>query len=311
MVSLRMVVGSVALLTGLAVGASAVKALSPSCSPFWTTRPSVAWPVEDVRDPGLDLPAEHVDGPQSTPPAPPPAPPAPPPAPPAPSPTPAPPPAPPDPAPAPAPAPAAPAEQQESPAVPPKPLFRLPTTAKEVAITIDDGPSAYTSAILAALKEADVHATFFWIGTKFPQAPDVVAQGHLIGTHTVSHPQLTALSGPALRAELANSKTALEAAAHAPVQLFRPPYGAYNAETLKAAQELGLSTILWDVDSRDWALADQPKQIIANVMQQVRPGSIILLHERKQTLAVLPELLTSLKRAGYTFRLLPVQAAGS
>lgn len=304
MVSLRMVVGSLALLTGLAAGASAVKALPPSCSPFWTTRSSVAWPVEDVRDPGLDLPAEHVDGPQSTAPLPPP---------PAPSPLPAPAPVPAPPAPAPAPAPTAPAPavQQESPAVPPKPLYRLPSAAKEVVITFDDGPGAYTAGILAALKEADVHATFFWLGTKFPQAAEVVAQGHLIGSHTVSHPQLTALSGPALRAELANSKTALEAAAHVPVQLFRPPYGAYNAETLKAAQELGLSTILWDVDSRDWALAEQPKQIIANVMQQVRPGSIILLHERKQTLAVLPELLTSLKRAGYTFRLLPVQAAGS
>lgn len=192
------------------------------------------------------------------------------------------------------------------------PLFRLPTEQREVVLTIDDGPSVYTAEILAVLAKEEVPAVFFWLtgGGKFPHAADLIAGGHQLGTHTISHPALPTLERAAIQSQLADSKAVLEQASQSVVQLFRPPYGQYDQSTLEVAQSLELSTVLWDVDSRDWALADRPEEILTNVMQQVKPGSIILIHERKQTLAVLPELIRSLKAAGYSFRLMPTAVQG-
>lgn len=183
----------------------------------------------------------------------------------------------------------------------------------EIALTIDDGPSYMTADFLAVLADEEVPAAFFWItgSGSLPLADEVVAQGHQLGTHTISHPRLPALPADEMEAQIAASKAALEAAAQAPIHHFRPPYGEYDQAILQAAAGLGLATVLWNVDSRDWALADDPEQIIRNVMAQVRPGSVILIHERKQTLQVLPRLIRTLKEAGYTFRPLPAPVQGN
>ncbi|MFB5084054.1 hypothetical protein H9Q17_07845, partial [Symbiobacterium thermophilum] len=89
------------------------------------------------------------------------------------------------------------------------------------------------------------------------------------------------------------------------VRFFRPPYGEHDRQIREIAAARGMSTVLWTVDSRDWALADDPEQIVANVLQQVKPGALILIHERAQTLAVLPDLIRALREAGYTFIPLP------
>lgn len=187
---------------------------------------------------------------------------------------------------------------------PAKPVYRLQGAAMEVAITFDDGPSAYTQSIAAILKQEQVPAAFFWIaGSKrLDLSKELIAQGFQIGSHTISHVKLTGLDFAAQQSELARSQKALHDASQADIHLFRPPYGAYNADTLKASEDLGLSVILWNVDSRDWDLAAHPEQIVPGVMKQVKPGSIILLHERAQTLQVLPDLIRSLRDAGYTFK---------
>lgn len=201
-----------------------------------------------------------------------------------------------------------PAMEVTPPPVPSKPLYGLTTEEREVVLTFDDGPSRYTAQILAILQAAEIEAAFFWVGTEFPLAAEVTAQGHQLGSHTLTHARLTTLEDDGLLAELDGSKIALEDASEGSVYHFRPPFGAYNAETLEAAAALGMRTVLWNVDSRDWALADQPEQILVNVLGAVKPGSIILLHERKQTVAVLPRLIESLKAAGYSFRLLPTES---
>lgn len=177
----------------------------------------------------------------------------------------------------------------------------------EISLTIDDGPSHLTADFLAVLADEEVPATFFWLtgGGRLKLAAEVVSQGHQLGTHTISHPRLPKLPRDQMIAQIADSKAAIETAAQAPIRHFRPPYGEYDQATLQTAADLGLNCVLWNVDSRDWALADDPEQIIANVMAQVKPGAIILIHERKQTLEVLPTLIRTLKEAGYTFRALP------
>ncbi|HEY8347134.1 MAG TPA: polysaccharide deacetylase family protein [Symbiobacteriaceae bacterium] len=187
------------------------------------------------------------------------------------------------------------------------PVHRIGTEGREVVITFDDGPSRYTEEILAILREEQVPAAFFWVAgnPRLDLARQLYDQGHQLGSHTVRHVRLTDLSGAAQLAEMQQSLDLLEQAGQVPVRYFRPPYGSYNAETLDAARQMGLQVILWDVDSRDWEAAHDPNQIITNVMNQVRPGSIILLHEREQTVQVLRDLLRELRSAGYTFRLLP------
>lgn len=189
-----------------------------------------------------------------------------------------------------------------------KPLYRLPVEAPEVVLTFDDGPSAYLDAILDILAEEQVPAVFFFISGRPDAAVHVervVAEGHQIGSHSVTHRKLTALAADAKRWEIAESQAVLSQGLFDHVRYFRPPYGSRDAEVDAIAQELGMQVVLWDIDSRDWELADTPERIIENVITRVRPGSIILLHERKQTVEVLPALIAELRSAGYQFRLLP------
>ena len=187
------------------------------------------------------------------------------------------------------------------------PVHSVAGVGREIVITFDDGPSIYTEEILAILGEKQVPAVFFWLAgnSRVHLAQQVVAQGHQLGSHTVGHVRLTDLTRNEQTAEVARSVEILEKAGGAPVDYFRPPYGSYSVDTLEMAKQLNLGMILWSVDSRDWDLADNPRQIIVNVLNQVKPGSIILLHERKQTVEVLPDLLDALRAEGYTFRLLP------
>lgn len=187
-------------------------------------------------------------------------------------------------------------------------VYSIATQSREVVLTIDDGPSRYTAEILAILKEEQVPAAFFWIaGTgRLDLAGEIVAQGHQLGTHSMTHARLPGLTADGQRHELGQSRRRLEEAGQSKVHLFRPPYGAYDDQTLKIAQAEGLQVVLWNVDSRDWALANNPDQIVANVLHQVKPGSVILIHEQPQTVKVLPDLIKRLRHEGYTFRLLPV-----
>jgi peptidoglycan-N-acetylglucosamine deacetylase len=303
----RVLIGSVVLLTCLTTGATAGAAV--------LNLPTLHWPTIGLHraiesDPPLPeaTPPDSAPEPAPTPdpdpiPAPAPSPiTAPTPAPiPAPAPTPAPIPAPP-PAPVPAPTPT-PAPTTNL----PQPLYSLPTKNREVVITFDDGPGPYTTAILKILATEKVPAAFFWIaGNKqVSLAADVLSLGHQLGSHTMTHLKLTGADAKVQLDELTRSQQVLAAAAKEKITYFRPPYGAYNADTQAVASGLGLTLVLWNVDSRDWALAAHPEQIIPGVMQQVKPGSIILLHERAQTVQTLPDLIEALREAGYTFRLLP------
>lgn len=188
-----------------------------------------------------------------------------------------------------------------------KPIFRLPDNRREVVLTFDDGPGAQTHAILAILAAEKVPAAFFWIaGSADPQvARDVVSQGHQLGTHTMNHANLTTLTRSGREAELTDSVAVLKSASGRDVTYCRPPYGAWNDATLQAAQEHGLSVVLWNVDARDWEPNRSPDQILETVLQEVRDGSIILLHERPQTVQVLPRLIRTLRSRGYSFVRLP------
>jgi peptidoglycan/xylan/chitin deacetylase (PgdA/CDA1 family) len=104
--------------------------------------------------------------------------------------------------------------------------------------------------------------------------------------------------------DLSSSKTKIESIIGQEVKLFRPPFGQYNEHTIAAAKQLGLSTIMWRISAMDWELKEQPEQIIANVIENLEEGAIILLHELTQTVEALPALIAEIRNKGYEFSLL-------
>ncbi|MDT9407936.1 polysaccharide deacetylase family protein [Corynebacterium rouxii] len=177
--------------------------------------------------------------------------------------------------------------------------------AKCVALTFDDGPGPYTSQILDTLDSHGVKATFFEIATAIPRFPEVVrrqvASGMEVGSHTVTHRQLPLLSLAEQQQEADGASDRLvEAGAPRPMMM-RPPYGAWNQDT----KRLGYSLILWNVDSEDWKNRDA-RVTTDNIMAQVRPGSIVLMHDiHPSTAAALPGIIERLKAQGYTLVTVP------
>jgi peptidoglycan/xylan/chitin deacetylase (PgdA/CDA1 family) len=174
---------------------------------------------------------------------------------------------------------------------------------REVALTFDDGPGVYTRRVLRILRRAGDRATFFVVGRNIARFPGVVAaEARLaaLGDHTWSHPFLPPLSARTDLQQLAWTKVALETAAEAPVWLFRPPYGASNARTSRAARHLHLLDVRWDVSSGDSAGANW-RVIGHRVLSGARPGAIVLMHEnRGQTVRALRYLIIpGLRRLGY------------
>jgi peptidoglycan/xylan/chitin deacetylase (PgdA/CDA1 family) len=180
---------------------------------------------------------------------------------------------------------------------------------RSIFLTIDDGPSEWTAKMLEVLRAEEVKATWFWIvnprNAYLTLGPTLIKDGHVVGTHTATHPDLTKLPPAQQRVEICDSASLLRERIGAPVRYFRPPSGRTNESVKQTALSCGLIPVLWSVDSRDWELAKDPDQIIKNVLARVKPGAIILIHERPQTLQILPQLICELRAQGYTFRALP------
>ena len=128
---------------------------------------------------------------------------------------------------------------------------------REVALTFDDGPNdAATPELLEVLGRRGVRATFFAMGDFARLRPEiarqVVAAGHVLGNHTMSHPRLSIASAARVRQELADCNAVLEEITGVAVRFFRPPFGARRPFVLRAARELGLVPVTWNVSGHDW-----------------------------------------------------------
>lgn len=173
---------------------------------------------------------------------------------------------------------------------------------KVVALTFDDGPSEYTPEFLRVLREKGVHATFFEVGQEMPGREDVMrqilAEGDELGDHTMNHVEYPGYS------QIAGAAARIEAYTHFKPCLFRPPGGAVNSGVVATAGSLGMRTITWDVDPRDWSLPGTGA-IYSNVVGHTQPGSIILMHDgggpRSETLTALPQVIDTLRARGYRF----------
>ena len=189
------------------------------------------------------------------------------------------------------------------------PLYGGNTKLPEIALTFDDGPNPYyTPQIISVLQQYNVKATFFDVGYLVEDYPNIVRQefkaGNIVANHSWSHPMLTRLSRQALYSQLALASNDIQAITGVRPHFFRPPYGSYNYQVTAPANSLGLSTIIWDAEARDWELPGVGA-IVSRILGLARNGAIILLHDgggfRAQTVAALPYIITDLRSRGYTF----------
>lgn len=179
---------------------------------------------------------------------------------------------------------------------------------KYVALTFDDGPGPQTPEVLKALQHAKVPATFFTVGDNVDRHPGVVRALHKAGmsvqTHTAHHADLATLDRAAVRREVSSGVASVhKATGHKPTCV-RPPYNAWSTTSLAATAGLGVWSVSYDVDPRDWAGLSHG-QIVGQVMSQVEPGAIVLMHDgggdREQTVRALPQMIKKLKAKGYRF----------
>lgn len=189
-------------------------------------------------------------------------------------------------------------------------VWFVPMQRKEIALTFDDGPYPfYTPLLLHQLESENVPATFFLVGRtvqEYPQLVErIVASGSEIGNHTFNHISLTGLSPEEIQDQIADCGTILEQYTGSQPTLFRPPHGRYDTRVVEVARALGYRTILWN-DAPDDAPANNVEVpvpvIVQRVVEQAKPGGIVLLHNGQYNTALaLPAIIEQLRDDGYSF----------
>ena len=187
---------------------------------------------------------------------------------------------------------------------------RVSTEDKVIALTFDDGPHPYlTDKILDILDEYNAKATFFVVGqmaTAYPEVLKRVAlRGHEIGNHTYTHLAESDDGCDKLRSEIQRTEDTVFQLTAKKTFLFRPPTGHCCPSAVKMTGELGYKTVVWDIDTRDWA-HNSPARILSEVKKHAHSGSIILFHDfigrESPTPDALRATLKYLKGQGYSFR---------
>lgn len=185
------------------------------------------------------------------------------------------------------------------------PVYYVATDKKQVAISFDAAWGAdKTEKIMEICDEFNVKATFFLVGMWVEKYPDtakkIYENGFEIGTHSNTHPDMTKLSADKQKLELETSINLIKNITGKPVEIFRPPFGAYNDTLITTCESLNLITIQWDVDSLDWK-GLSAMEITNRVINGARNGSIILCHNNSDhILEALPIMLDRLQKKGFT-----------
>lgn len=189
---------------------------------------------------------------------------------------------------------------------------------KRVALTFDDGPCDTTISLLAEMENLGIKGTFFMIGSQITASPSarrvaesVVEQGHCVGNHTMTHAFLPKVSAKRIGEELDKCSDELPPGAS---KLFRPPNGCMDERVDAALAERGLTPVLWNVTSRDWAAKD-PRKIVSTILSGLSDGltNVVLLHDGDAknkrdtvtTVQAIKTLVPILKSQGYEFVTIP------
>ncbi|MCX6966390.1 MAG: polysaccharide deacetylase family protein [Verrucomicrobia bacterium] len=176
-----------------------------------------------------------------------------------------------------------------------------------IALTFDDGPAKTTTPrLLDMLARRGIKVTFFVLGENAQENPEIlkreVAEGHEIGNHSWSHPNLAKMSDEAVRSQLQRTQDTVFQIAGIKPRLMRPPYGSFTDRQRKWANEqFGFSIALWEVDPNDWKKPGA-STIAHRILSETHPGYIILAHDiHAQTIDAMAETLDGLLAKGFKF----------
>ncbi|HJW45797.1 MAG TPA: polysaccharide deacetylase family protein, partial [Lysobacter sp.] len=187
-------------------------------------------------------------------------------------------------------------------------LRRLPTAQPVVWLTIDDGPSDDTAAMLDLLDHHQARATFFVVGDRASRRPElvreIVRRGHSLGNHSQSHPQawFWALGPRQMRAQIAQNQATLTAITGTTPRWFRAVVGMANPFVSASLKRHGLARVAWSARGFD-GVRCEPDKVVARIAGQLQPGAIVLLHEgaaHGHNLAIIEGVLRAMKERGYS-----------
>lgn len=160
----------------------------------------------------------------------------------------------------------------------------------------------YLPNMLKTLKKHGLHTTFFLDGSWVKDNPNLttmlVEEGHEIGNHAYSHPDMNTLTKERIDEELSRTNAAIKAAVEITPKWFAPPSGSYNQSVVDRASELGMKTIMWSVDTVDWRKPDT-SSMVERVLSKVHPGAMILMHPTAPSSEGLEQMIIGIKEKGY------------
>ena len=188
-------------------------------------------------------------------------------------------------------------------ALPADSAAELPAESKYLAMTFDDGPRlGTTDRLLDGLKQRGASATFFVVGEQAALYPDLIkrmdTEGHQVGNHTWSHARLEGGDTPDILQEIQRNETLLSHILEGSGYWIRPPYGMVGMDV---AETMQVPLIKWSVDPRDWE-SRNAEQIVKAVLRDIRPNSIVLLHDiHDPSVDAALELVDRLQEQGYLF----------
>ncbi|MEA3500231.1 MAG: polysaccharide deacetylase family protein [Candidatus Marinimicrobia bacterium] len=191
-------------------------------------------------------------------------------------------------------------------------IFRGNDKKKIIALTFDDGPqSPYTENILEVLKKNKISATFFLLGENIKKYPEsvkkIISGNHEIGNHSYSHKKLIFKTYDFIKNEIQKTDEILKTY-KIETKVFRPPFGLMFILLPFLAQKFEKKIIFWNINSKDY-LGLSAKKISEKILNKIRPGSIILMHDgnglesgdRSNTVEVLKIIIPKLQEIGYNF----------
>ncbi len=191
--------------------------------------------------------------------------------------------------------------------------------SRRLALTYDDGPNdPWTPKLLEVLARHQVKATFFMIGRFVEERPDlaraVAEQGHVIGNHTMVHPNLIFVGRTGIEEELLQCATMLAASVGKHSNLFRPPFGGRRPAVLREVRRQGMVPVMWTVTCYDWRSSATADTVERHAVRQIRGGDVILMHDgshvrmgadRSRTVEATDRLIRRYKDQGFEFVTVP------
>lgn len=185
----------------------------------------------------------------------------------------------------------------------PYPIYRGNPNKKMISLMINVAwGNEYIDSILKTLKRENVKATFFfdgsWLNKNADIAKRIQAEGHEMSNHAYTHPDMSALSRQAQYNQISKTEALLKSTLNVNNKWFAPPSGSYNQATVQIAEEQGLKTVLWTIDTVDWQ-KPPADSIIRKISMKLEPGALILMHPTSSTRDALAGIIATAKTKGY------------